>query len=304
VTNDIDTLATALYVRTDDLLKQYPDLAPWRPAVGLQPRLSDAELVTLAVMQALLGYTSEARWIRHAQARLGHLFRYLPGQPGYSRRLRAAAGLITTMIRLLAADTSLWTDDVWVVDSTPVECGRSRDTAKRSDLAGWAEYGYCASHSRYFWGLRLHLVATLGGLPVGFALTGAKADERQTLLGILDADPGLAADRPGQILIADRHYYGTAFEAALAAQHLHLLRPARKGEPDRPGAPLFKPLRQTIESINQTFKAQLDLERHGGHTPAGVMVRVLQRILALTAAIWHNDHTGAPVHRSLTAYDH
>jgi hypothetical protein len=291
-------------VRTDDLLKQYPDLAPWRPAVGLQPRLSDAELVTLAVMQALLGYTSEARWIRHAQARLGHLFRYLPGQPGYNRRLRAAAGLITTMIRLLAADTSLWTDDVWVVDSTPVECGRSRDTAKRSDLAGWAEYGYCASHSRYFWGLRLHLVATLGGLPVGFALTGAKADERQTLLGILDADPGLAADRPGQILIADRHYYGTAFEAALAAQHLHLLRPARKGEPDRPGAPLFKPLRQTIESINQTFKAQLDLERHGGHTPAGVMVRVLQRILALTAAIWHNDHTGAPVHRSLTAYDH
>jgi len=300
----VDTLATALYVRTDDLLKQYPDLAPWRPAIGLQPQLTDAELVTLAVMQALLGYTSEARWIRHARAGLGHLFPYLPGQPGYNRRLRAAAGLITVLIRLLAADTSLWTDDVWVVDSTPVECGRSRDTAKRSDLAGWAEYGYCASHSRYFWGLRLHLIATLGGLPVGFALTGAKADERQTLLGILAADPGLAAARPGQILIADRQYYGATFEAELAAQHLHLLRPARKGEGDRPGAHLLKPLRQTIESINQTFKGQLDLERHGGHTPAGVMVRVLQRILALTAAIWHNDHTGAPVHRSLTAYDH
>ena len=300
----MDTLATALYVRTDDLLKQYPDLAPWRPAIGLQPQLTDAELVTLAVMQALLGYTSEARWIRHARAGLGHLFPYLPGQPGYNRRLRAAAGLITVLIRLLAADTSLWTDDVWVVDSTPVECGRSRDTAKRSDLAGWAEYGYCASHSRYFWGLRLHLIATLGGLPVGFALTGAKADERQTLLGILAADPGLAAARPGQILIADRQYYGATFEAELAAQHLHLLRPARKGEGDRPGAHLFKPLRQTIESINQTFKGQLDLERHGGHTPAGVMVRVLQRILALTAAIWHNDHTGQPVLRSLTAFDH
>jgi hypothetical protein len=303
VTNDIDTLATALYVRTDDLLKQYPDLAPWRPEIGLQPQLTDAELMTLAVMQALLGYTSESRWIRHARAHLRHLFPYLPGQPGYNRRLRAAAALITALIRLLAADTSLWTDDVWVVDSTPVECGRSRDTARRSDLAGWAEYGYCASHSRWFWGLRLHLVATLGGLPIAFALTGAKADERQTLLGIFDAGPGLAASRPGQILIADRQYYGTAFEAELTAQHLHLLRPARKGECDRPGAALFKPLRQTIESINQTFKAQLDLERHGGHTPAGVLVRVLQRILALTAAIWHNDHTGAPVYRSLTAYD-
>jgi Transposase DDE domain len=304
VTNDIDTLATALYVRTDDLLRQYPDLAPWRPKIGLQPRLSDAELVTLAVMQALLGYTSEARWIRHARARLGHLFPYLPGQPGYNRRLRAAAPLITALIRVLAADTSLWSDDVWVVDSTPVECGRSKDTTRRSDLAGWAEYGYCASHSRYFWGLRLHLVATLGGLPVGFALTGAKADERQTLLSILAADPALAASRPGQILIADRHYYGTTFEAELARQHLQLLRPARKGEQPRPGAHLFKPLRQTIESINQTFKAQLDLERHGGHTPAGVIVRILQRILALTTAIWHNDHTGQPVHRSLTPYDH
>jgi hypothetical protein len=63
-------------------------------------------------------------------------------------------------------------------------------------------------------------------------------------------------------------------------------------------------LRQTTEPINQTFKAQLDLKRHSGHTPAAVAVRVLQRILALTTAIWHNDHTGAPVHRSLTAYDH
>jgi hypothetical protein len=304
VTNDIDTLATALYVRSDDLLKQYPDLAPWRPAIGLQPRLTDAELVTLAVMQALLGYTSESRWLRYARAHLGHLFPYLPGQPGYNRRLRAAARLIAVLIRLLAADTSLWTDDVWVVDSTPVECGRSRDTSRRSDLAGWAEYGYCASHSRYFWGLRLHLVATLGGLPVGFALTGAKADERQTLLSILAGDPALAAGRPGQILIADRQYYGAQFEAALAAGQLRLLRPARKGERERAGAHLFKPLRQTIESINQTFKAQLDLERHGGHTPAGVLVRVLQRILALTAAIWHNDRTGAPVHRSLIAYDH
>jgi hypothetical protein len=304
VTNDdVDTLATALYVRTDDLLRQFPDLAPWRPAIGLQPRLSDAELVTLAVMQALLGYTCEARWVRHTHAHLGHLFRYLPGQSGYNRRLRAAAGLITTLIRMLAADTSLWTDDVWVADSTPVECGRSRETARRSELAGWAEYGYCASHSRYFWGLRLHLLCTLHGLPAGFALAGAKADERQVLLDIL-ADPALTAGRDGQIIIADKNYYGHDFEAVLADDGICLLRPARKGEPERAGTRFFKPLRQVIESINDTFKGQLDLEQHGGHTPEGVMVRVLQRILALTAAIWHNDRTGQPVKRSLVAFDH
>src|SRR6266508_3296143 len=57
---DLDTLATALYVRIDDTLKDRPDLAPWRPKVGIAPKLSDAELLTLAVMQALLGFAHEA----------------------------------------------------------------------------------------------------------------------------------------------------------------------------------------------------------------------------------------------------
>ena len=301
---DLDTLATALYARTDDLLKAAPERRPWRPAVGIAPRLSDAELVTLAVLQALLGFTSEARWLRFATEHLHPLFPYLPGQPGYNKRLRRLAGTLTWLIRQLAVDTSIWADDVWVVDSTPIECARSREAVCRSELAGWAEYGYCASHSRYFWGLRLHLIATLHGLPVGFALSGATADERQVLLDLLGSDPALVPSHPGQILITDKHYYGRRFEAELADAGLTLLRRPRRGEPDRPGASIFKPLRQTIESIFDTLKGQLDLELHGGHTPGGVLIRVLQRLLALTTAIWHNDHTGQPVRRSLLAYDH
>jgi hypothetical protein len=301
---DLDTLATALYVTIDDLLKQAPHLAPWRPAVGIAPRLSDAELVTLAVMQALLGFTSEARWLRYAGRHLRHLFPYLPGQSGYNKRLRRAGELLRQAIRVVACDTTLWSDDVWVVDSTPVECGRSRQTATRSELAGWAQYGYCASHSRWFWGLRLHLVCTLHGLPVAVALVGAKADERQVLLDLLTVEPELVAARPGQLLLADKNYYGHEFERLLDELGLRLLRPARKGEAERAGAGLFRPLRQLIESVNQTFKGQLDLERHGGRTGVGVAVRVLQRILALTAAIWHNDKIGQPTLRSLVAYDH
>jgi hypothetical protein len=304
VKTELDSLATALYVKTDDLLKDSPQLACPRPAAGITPQLSDAELVTLAMMQAMLGFTSEARWLRYARAHLRHLFPYLPKQPGYNKRLRKAAGLLRCITRMLARDTTLWTDDVWVVDSTPVECGRSRETVKRSDLAGWAQYGYCASHTRYFWGLRLHLVCTLGGLPVAFALAGAKADERETLLDMLAAEPQLIAERPGQTLIGDKNYFGREFEQQLAELSIRLLRPARKDEPERPGSQLFKPLRQVIESINETFKGQLDLERHRGRTPGGVAVRVLQRILALTAAIWHNDHTGQHTKRALTAYDH
>ncbi len=300
---DLDTLATALYVRVDDLLKTYPERVPPRPRIGIAPQISDAEVVTLSVMQALLGFTSEARWLRHTRAQLSALFPYLPGQSGYNKRLRKLAGTIAWLIRALGRDTTIWTDDVWLADSTPVECGRSRETAKRSDLAGFAEYGYCASHSRYFWGLRLHLLCTPSGLPVGAALTGAKADERTVLCDIL-TDPDLAGHHRGQTLIADKNYFGRDFETTLADAGIDLLRPPRKGEPERPGSRFFKPLRQIIESINDTLKGQLDLEAHGGHTPTGVIVRVWQRVLALTAAIWHNDKIGAPVKRSLTAYDH
>jgi hypothetical protein len=78
------------------------------------------------------------------------LFPYVPQQSGYAKRLRAASSLLTSMIRILAQTTSLWSDDLWLVDTARVGCGCSRETAKRSDLAGWAQYGYCAAHSRYF----------------------------------------------------------------------------------------------------------------------------------------------------------
>jgi hypothetical protein len=304
VDNDIETLATALYVKIDDMLTDWPDLAPDRPADGIAPTLSDAELLTMAVMSALLGFTSERRWLRYVTGNLAGMFPRRIAQTRYNKRMRKAFFLFIRVIRMLAMDTSLWSDDVWVVDSTPVECGRSRETARRSDAAGWAEYGYCASHSRYFWGLRLHLVCTLTGLPVLFALAGAKADEREILLGMLEAGQDVVNGHPGQTLIGDKNYFGQAFEADLTERDLVLLRPVRKGEARRAGQHLLKPLRQVIESVNWTFKGQLDLERHGGRTPEGIIARVLARILALTAAIWHNDKTAQPVKRSLTAFDH
>lgn len=301
---DLDTLAVALYVRIDDTLKDRPELRPWRPKIGIAPKLSDAELLTLAVLQVLQGFEHEARWLRHARQHLGHLFPYLPGQAGYNKRLRKSAEQLKALIRVLAEDTDVWADDVWLIDSTPVECGRSRPTAKRSNLAGWAGYGYCASHSRYFWGLRLHLVATPAGLPVTFALAHPKTDEREVAIDLFDSDPDLLAGRHGQSVIADKGYTSAEFERRLNDHGIELLRPAMKREQPRRGAPQLKSLRQIIESINNTLKSKLSLERHGGHSPQGVLVRVLQRLLALTAAIWHNHHAGQPVLRSLTAYDH
>jgi len=125
VTTDLNTLLTALYVKIDDHLGR-----PVR--VGRPPRLTDAELVTLAVAQALLGIRSETRWLRFLPRHLPGAFQYLPRQSGYNKRLRAAVPLLKRVIRMLAIDTDLWTDATWVVDSTPVECARSREAAKRS----------------------------------------------------------------------------------------------------------------------------------------------------------------------------
>ena len=137
------------------------------------------------------------------------------------------------------------TSATWVADSTPVECGRSRETAKRSDLAGWAEYGYCASRPRFFRGLRLHLVATLHGLQLGWALTGAKADERVVCWDMLTGTPALSVDPEGhQTLIADKCHNVAVFEADLNQIGITLLRPTRGGEALRAGERFFTPLRQ------------------------------------------------------------
>ena len=294
---DLDTLVTALYVRVDDEIGRTRSL-------GRPPLLSDSELVCLAVAQSLLGFHSESRWLRYANKHLSDMFPYLPQCAGYNKRLRAALGLVKRLIRALAMDSDFWFDNHWITDSTPVPCGMSRPTVQRSSLAGWAGYGYCASHSRFFWGLRLYLVCTPTGMPVMWALANPKIGEREVLAAMLEVDADLVAAREGIVLISDKGFASKPFEQALAEQGIELLRPSRKREKQRYGEPMLKRVRQLIESVNDTLKGQLDLEQHGSRTFEGVAVRVAQRILAMAAAIWHNNHTGAPVTRSLIAYDH
>jgi Transposase DDE domain len=297
VTTDLNTLLTALYVKIDDEIGR----TRW---LGRPPLLTDSELVCLAVAQALLGFRSEARWLRFANAHLRAMFPYLPLRPGYNRRLRAALPLVKRVIRDLAVDSDFWFDGHWIADSTPVPCAMSRPAVKRSELAGWANYGYCASHSRFFWGLRLYLVCTPAGMPILWALADPKIGEREVLAAMLEVDAGLIADRPGILLICDKGFASRQLEHQLAGQGITLLRPSRKDEKQRHGEPMLKKVRQLIESVNDTLKGQLDLEQHGGRTFEGVAIRVAQRILAMAAAIWHNNKTGAPITRSLIAFDH
>ncbi|WP_246868979.1 transposase [Saccharopolyspora sp. ASAGF58] len=189
---------------------------------------------------------------------------------------------------------------------TPHRCPAPcpRPTVKRSDLAGFANYGYCASHSRFFWGLRLYLVCTPAGIPMLWALADPKLGEREVLAAMLEVDAEMIKDRVGLLLISDKGFASKAFERSLSEQGITLLRPSRKKEVMQAGEPMLKKVHQLIESVNDTLKGQLDLEQHGARSVEGVAVRVAQRVLALAAAIWHNFRTCQPVTRSLTAYDH
>ena len=165
-------------------------------------------------------------------------------------------------------------------------CGQSRETAKRSELAGWATYGWCASHSRYFWGLRLYLLCAADGMPVYFCLAPANEPEREVAAAMLERAREARLLAGGEVIVTDKGFAGREFEAIVASLHATLVRPDRKDEPPKHGT--LGHIRQWIESICQTAKSQLSLELHGGHIPEGVWVRVCQRPLALATGVWHS----------------
>lgn len=296
----LNTLLTTLYVYLDDHV--LPDLGISRDRrPGRKPVLSDAELLCLAVAQHLLGFSSESRWIRYSRIHLSGMFPGIPHQSGYNKRLRAAGPLIAAAITALARDTPSWHEVLRLVDSTPLPCGMSRETVKRSDLSGHAGYGYCASHSRFFWGFRLYLISTPDGMPVIWGLANPKIGEREVTRALLEHDHHLI--RAGQVILGDKGFAGRDFEAFISEDlGATLIRPDRKDEKPRFGR--LGGIRQWIESVFDTLKGQLGLEDHGGRTLAGVYTRVAARLLALAAGIWHNWRINAPRKRSLIAYDH
>ena len=271
MTTDLNTLLTALYVKIDDWLGR-------PPRTGRPAKLSDAELLTLAVAQALLGIRSEARWLR-----------FVPGhrlQGGV--RLFKEAEPDDGLARLSAADRGRppnapsWPDGPATATATA--------TARRTPGSS-GDYA-C------IWSARQPGCRSPGPLAT------PKLDERQVLTAVLDHDPDLMAERPGLLIVADKGYVSAESDRWLAERRVRLLRPSYRNRTPHPDEHLLKPIRQLIESVNDTLKGQLDLEPHGGRSIEGVATRIAQRLLAETAAIWHNHATGQPVTRSLIAYDH
>jgi len=194
---------------------------------------------------------------------------------------------IEWLIGCFAAQSPGATDDLLLLDSTQVECGRSLETVRRSRLAEVAGYGYCKSHSRWFWGMRLHLACAPDGTPRAAALVSADRPEREVALTLLPR-----ALHGGETIICDKGYAGREFAQAVSELGGTILRPPRQNEPQQ--GPHLAPIRQRIESVFHTCKDLLTLERHGARTPRNLMARIATRLLALAACISLNHQLGRP----------
>jgi hypothetical protein len=293
---DLDLLLTVVYCITDDFLP--------KRAGNARRRVSDAEIVTLCVAQAIMGIPSDYRFVAVAGKRLRHLFPTIPTRDAFHKRRLRLSGQIEALIAHFARQSPGFFDDLLLVDSTPVECARSRETVKRGGassladaLTDAADYGYCASHSRHFFGFRLHALFAPDGTPRALALTSPKIDEKLVCLQMV-----IRCERqPGQMLtlIGDKNFRGKDFETELAKLDAQIMRPRRKDEPGK--RPHLAPIRQRIESIFWTCKDILTLERHGARTLRNLRVRLAARFAALAAAIALNHQLDRPS-RSLACY--
>jgi hypothetical protein len=250
-------------------------------------KLSDAEIVTLCVAQVLMGIPSDRRFLRAAKRQLGHLFPHLPSQDALHKRRSRLAETIEWLVGVFASRSPGYGDDLLLLDSTPVECGRSLETTRRSALAEICGYGYSRSHSRYFWGMRLHLACAPDGTPRAAALVAADRPEREVALTILPQ-----ALRGGETIVCDKGYAGREFAARIAALGAIVVRPPRRNE--REHGVHLAPIRQRIESVFCTCKDLLSLERHGARTPRNLFARIATRLLALAACICLNHELGRP----------
>lgn len=290
---DLDLLLTTVFVTADDLLP--------KRARNARRRLTDAEVVTLLVAQAVMGIPSDRRFLRAARRQLSGLFPGLIGQSGWHKRRARLSDAVELVMAALARECPGFWDDIVVIDSTPVETARSRETVKRGGqsrlgdaISDAAAYGYCPSHSRWFYGMRLHGIFGLDGTPRAITLIGADRPERDVALSMLPR-----ALHGGETVIGDKNYAGRQFAADITALGATLIRPPRKDEAQT--APRLSMLRQRVESIFWTCKDLLSLERHGARTLHNLRARIAQRLLALTAGIYLNHWLGRPS-RALADY--
>jgi Transposase DDE domain len=271
----LETLVVAAYVFATSLSIPRP---------GPEGKISDHELIALAVAQAITGLCSDRQFLGQIGRLLPGWFPVLPDQSQYKRRLRRLAPAMS-QVQLMIAEL-IAQNPVRLVDGTLIGCANYPGCQHRSEFAGYASFGYCPSKSQFVWGMRLVLVSDIDGVPLGYDLVGPKTGQER------DSALQLAS---GAILFADKGLWGRELDTSMEAINVALITPDRHQLGKRPPSELAKArIRLVIESVFSNLKRQMRLEQHLAKTVAGLLQRVAQRLLALTIAMFLNTLLGRP----------
>jgi Transposase DDE domain len=286
MTASLETLVVAAYVFAHSLRIPRP---------GPDGKITDAELIALAVAQAAMGESSDRKFLGMIAYRLWGWFPHLPDQSQYNRRLRRLVPQITAV--QIAVAELVAEGEIRLADGTLISCANYPGCAQKSHFAGAASYGYSPSHSRFVWGMRLVMVSDLKGVPVGYDLVGPKTgEERESVVE-------LACGEAGSLLFSDKGLWGRELRSTLELVDVRLITPERHRLGKRPPAEVEKArIRLVIESVFANLKRQMRLGDHLAKTVAGLVQRIAQRLLALTLGIYCNLLAGRSA-RALVAYD-
>jgi hypothetical protein len=282
----LETLVVAAYVFACSLRIPRP---------GPVGKVTDEELIALAVAQAATGLCSDRQFLGAVGRLLPGYFPRLPDQSQFNRRLRRLTPQITA-VQLMVAEL-IAEGRVRLVDGTLIACANYPGCASHSHFAGHASYGYCPSKSEFVWGMRLVLIADPKGVPVGYDLVGPKTGQER------DSALELAGAHPGSVLFGDKGFWGREYDASMELIEVELVTPERHRLGQRPPAELAKArIRLVVESVFANLKRQMRLGEHLAKTIGGLVQRIAQRLLALTLGIYLNCLLGRPP-RALAAYD-
>lgn len=204
---DFEDFVTWMYVTVDDCFKQIAWLYR-RP--GPEPSsCSDSELITVALVSECRSWCRETHLIEEWKA-YRPLFPRLPERSRFNRRRRNLMQAINRIRHIVLTMLDVAQDAYGAIDSLPLPVMEFHLAPQRTrdwDAYG-ATFGHCASKHQTFFGYRMHLVVTLGGVIVDFELTSANGDEREAAEDLLMA-------QTGRTCIADKGYVSATLASEL-----------------------------------------------------------------------------------------
>ena len=282
---DFVDLCTALYWLVDECYQPLAQQHDHRP--GPRAACSDSELITLSLLAELLGLDEEVAFLAYMKRHWSALFPVLPERSRYNRRRRAlqrVTGRIRrAVLRLLDHLQPL--DDLCLIDSLPLPVVGFAHARGHHRWHGLASYGYNASKKLTFYGFKLHLLATQGGLILDFALAPAHLTD-----GALTET--LLRDKAALTVLGDKAYLNAPLQDALRAeQELVLLTPHRVNQrvhQDPALARLIAHFRQAIETLNSQLSEQFHIERNKAKSLDGLCARVQAKLTAHTCGLLLN----------------